>query len=123
MKTELNPNARKWVDALRSGEYQQGRAYLVRMSPEGWQHCCLGVACELAAESGAPVRREEYPDVVRFNNEGSALPDSVAKWLGLRSRCGHFENDAKALYLENDNGKTFAEIADIIESQPQGLFA
>lgn len=34
---------RLWVEALRSGEYEQGRTWL----RENDRYCCLGVACEL----------------------------------------------------------------------------
>ena len=47
----LNPNAQKWVDALRSGEYKQTRGAL-RGDDEGNEpkFCCLGVACDLYAK-------------------------------------------------------------------------
>lgn len=49
-KVKLNPNAQKWVDALRSGKYQQGAGCL---SAEG-KFCCLGVACEvMKAKTGS----------------------------------------------------------------------
>jgi hypothetical protein len=47
--TKLNPNAQKWVEALRSGKYQQTR-YLI--SRKDGKYCCLGVACELAIAEG-----------------------------------------------------------------------
>lgn len=36
----------KWLKALRSGEYKQGRNTLY--NPDTDQYCCLGVLCELA---------------------------------------------------------------------------
>ena len=46
----LNPNAQKWVDALRSGEYTQGQSCL-RKTVEGVStFCCLGVACDIYAQ-------------------------------------------------------------------------
>ena len=47
--------AEKWLEALRSGEYNQGDTYLkINKIPEGGIkdtevcfHCCLGVAAEL----------------------------------------------------------------------------
>ncbi len=47
MKSALK---KKWVEALRSGDYQQGRLYLRRgnsMMPD--RLCCLGVLCNVAA--------------------------------------------------------------------------
>ena len=37
----MNENAKKWVKALRSGEFEQGTGYLRK----GDKFCCLGVAC------------------------------------------------------------------------------
>ena len=48
MKREL---LNKWIDALRSGEYEQGNGVLCLESatePEKLFHCCLGVLCEVA---------------------------------------------------------------------------
>lgn len=40
---------RKWVEALRSGEYKQGRSSLKQKSgDESYKYCCLGVAAEIA---------------------------------------------------------------------------
>ena len=43
----MNANAKKWVRALRSGKYKQGREWL----RAGDTFCCLGVACELAIKA------------------------------------------------------------------------
>lgn len=44
MKPELK---KRWVKALRSGKYKQGKNYLRRQTPEGDRYCCLGVLCEI----------------------------------------------------------------------------
>lgn len=38
----------KWIDALRSGRYQQGRAVLRQETPSGIYHCCLGVLADVS---------------------------------------------------------------------------
>lgn len=44
----MNPEwKKKWVEALRSGKYKQGKEALCF----GDKYCCLGVLCEIA---GAP---------------------------------------------------------------------
>jgi hypothetical protein len=43
---------KKWIEALRSGKYKQGREYLKK---DGF-HCCLGVACEIYNEHFADER-------------------------------------------------------------------
>lgn len=44
---------KKWVAALRSKKYQQGRLYL---RDEGISYCCLGVACRVAGISGEEIK-------------------------------------------------------------------
>ena len=46
--------------------------------------------------------------------------DSVREWLGLREDAGNHGNISLA--SENDSGESFIDIADIIESEPEGLF-
>lgn len=109
----LNPNAKKWVEALRSGKYRQGKNAL---ATEDGRYCCLGVACELAAAEGVAQK----VGFGQFDGAKFELPASVIEWLGLNDSCGGFEGDA--LCLMNDAGKRFKTIADVIESQPEGLF-
>jgi hypothetical protein len=44
MKAELK---KRWVEALRSGWYRQGRGCLRRNNKGADEHCCLGVLCDL----------------------------------------------------------------------------
>jgi len=41
--------AEKWIEALRSGKYQQGRGQLYSINNDNY--CCLGVACEVAGHT------------------------------------------------------------------------
>lgn len=90
MDTELK---KKWVAALRSGEYPQGR--LAFKNAGGY--CCLGVLNE--------VGRLGYGDAAGFfmGKSGEAA-------------CGIPESRQALLYSMNDEGKSFAEIADYIEA-------
>ncbi|TGP34041.1 MULTISPECIES: hypothetical protein [unclassified Mesorhizobium] len=104
-----------WVQALRSGEYEQGRKRLHLDS----RYCCLGVACVLAG-------KDEYDMGARLNL--SNLYD-VMEFYGLRDHNGAYgePNDMSDSYRvclaqKNDSGTPFAAIADIIESEPPGLF-
>jgi hypothetical protein len=116
----LNENAKKWVAALRSGEYRQGKNYLNNAG----KFCCLGIACELASQEGVTTKKVAFRDnheVLPYDGNVLSLPTSVKKWLGLRLELGQYGNGSLA-HL-NDTDKTFAEIADVIESEPVGLFA
>lgn len=122
----MNDNAKKWVAALRSGKYRQGTSFL---NADG-RLCCLGVACEVALTSAVElhisVDSADYPSrraVVRYDGERRILPRAVQDWLGLQTSVGSFDSTiGSSLTDMNDNGSTFAVIADFIESDPKGLF-
>jgi len=121
MKTTLNPVAKKWVKALRSKKYKQGKSHL---NKDG-RYCCLGVACDLAVKAG--VIEEGVigsGGSIYYDGGDGVLPDSVAEWLGLSSACGGFTVKGKDtdLTILNDGGRRFTTIAKIIESKPDGLF-
>lgn len=42
----------KWIEALRSGAYTQGRMRLKLCSSKGPSYCCLGVLCDLIDPNG-----------------------------------------------------------------------
>lgn len=122
-----------WTTALRSGEFRQGRGKLVTISPSGVaRHCCLGVLCELAVREGVVeriVREDALGDKhVAFAVPGHVhdinyLPYAVQQWAGLSSRNPRVGTELDAyggrptLASSNDTGKTFAQIADIIETE------
>lgn len=111
-----------WVHALRGGEYQQGRKCLKRVTPEGDQHCCLGVACEVFAGDGYDIERLLLGNEVFFDYRSAFLPERVQKWLGLKTRDGRSDTLYALFELHDSGNKTFREIADIIDSEPEGLF-
>jgi hypothetical protein len=123
---KLNKNATAWVKALRSGKYKQTIGQLTEVNPETGEivgHCCLGVACELALKAGVPLKTETQNYYVRYNKESSLiLPTMVQKWLGLSCLNGQFGDDGKSLASENDTGKSFKQIARIIEQNAKELF-
>lgn len=65
-------NGRKWVRALRSGEYVQGTAQLRTGGPDAFKHCCLGVATDLYD-----------PELCNQSACHGVMPGEVADWLGL----------------------------------------
>jgi hypothetical protein len=106
MKPEIT---RRWIEALRSGEYEQGRGFL---KLDG-RYCCLGVLCDLAAKDGAfewagePLHADTLPrPVAEWADAGSQQIDGVS-----------FPDFAEA----NDyRGATFHEIADVLECLMEG---
>lgn len=105
-----------WIAALRSGEYVQGRGQLV----SGNKFCCLGVACDVFWKNN-PGQIVKTP--VSYGGFIISLPEIVQEWYGLNSQCGVFDRQTDSLLFRNDEKRqTFSEIADLIESEPKGLF-
>ena len=128
----LNENAQKWVETLRSGVYEQGQHQL---RYEDF-YCCLGVACEVYRKEVGGVW--EQAQIALFsdadadggtwwfgsdpeNKQADVLPTMVAEWLGLKDEKGSYGEES--LTFLNDEGASFDEIADVIEKEPEGLFA
>lgn len=121
-KKPLNKNAQKWVQALRSGKYKQTKSVLRYES----RFCCLGVACEVYNQEMKRLHKKQLKTiitdgkVVAYDNCEQILPLKVQHWLNLSTRDGDF-GDGDLVEM-NDNGKTFRQIARVIERQPENLF-
>lgn len=96
----------KWVAALRSGEYVQGRGQL-RTSVD--EFCCLGVLCSIyALENSDFTATHTDHNGYEYDGEWLVLPTGVQQWAGLP--------DEQVVLIEmNDGNSTFDEIADYIE--------
>lgn len=91
---------KRWVAALRSGEYKQGKSNLYI---DG-KYCCLGVACIVAGMTHDTIDGDSLiNNDIKFSIVPIVLHDSLGDNIGLR------------LAIMNDNGKSFSEIADYIE--------
>ena len=123
----MNENVKRWVAALRSGEYEQGRKALRSIDDK---FCCLGVACELSREEldldlyYTRPDPDGNPTEVLYDGSHGALPKKTMKWLGLNFPVGSFciGPEGHNLACLNDDGMTFDQIADVIEYGPNGLF-
>lgn len=125
-KKTQDARIKKWVEALRSGEYAQGKNVL---RDGNNRYCCLGVACEIYhQETGkGEWRLSDSAEYYFFEDdnqkEPAVLPNEVVKWLGIKSTLGGWQSDeAKSLVILNDGGEDFNEIANVIESRPEGMF-
>ena len=113
---EQEMNRKAWVEALRSGEYEQTTGFL--HTDNGY--CCLGVACEV---SGLGRWKNDVDRQFYITNDDdrqtTVLPDKVRQWLGLYDNGGvaiHTDNSKVDLTELNDGGASFEEIADKIEN-------
>jgi hypothetical protein len=117
-----------WLADLRSGEYEQAKGKLCEIREDGsMAFCCLGL---LEHKLG---RLESGMDRETSNSE--VPPSTVATLLGLPINehtdpmdIGHFNPEVIIIIgasasVANDNGRTFAEIADGLElARKQGLY-
>lgn len=131
----------KWIRALRSGKYEQGKGSL----KDGSNFCCLGVLCDLHAKEtnrgkwlgGDGLDSDNYKVIGAHGPaEGALLPSAVARWAGIRSGPQEITfytsrgKESKTIYAPilvdsegikvradelNDNGANFTEIADAIK--------
>lgn len=114
----MNPEVKeKWVAALESGEYKQGKQALKTV--EGF--CCLGVLCDIhAKETGGEWENNRdlrigTSDASYLSCEAS-LPQVVVAWAGLNSANPVVGGD----YLAELNDRTdigFKGIAAIIKEK------
>lgn len=128
MKPEV---AKIWVDALRSGEYTQGKQALKFTGADGGEcyHCCLGVLCELYDKHNEEnlTRNTKYnldKIVLSFDMQTELLPEKVREWAGLDNVGGWFGDHMGkrcSLAIMNDAGYSFEEIADTIEKNVENL--
>ncbi len=68
------------VDALRSGEFRQGKDAL--RTRDGERYCCLGVATEVARRNGLSFS-EGAPDKFPWDMTHQVMCVPVARWFGL----------------------------------------
>lgn len=118
MNAEEQKRARElWVEALRSGDYAQTDAAL----QDSFGYCCLGVLCDVAEHNGINVAREPsgYLHGAELNQQ-----TAVMEWAGIQNGEGWFHTPTgrESLAGLNDDEASFQRLADIIESEPEGLF-
>ena len=129
----MNPEVKqKWIDALRSGKYEQGSEKLRTVSG----YCCLGVLCDLYAQEhntewefrGNEETNLQPKDYWYFEDQSEFVPESVMDWAGFTENCPVVKIDVEEddedswFYHEgladlNDSGYTFNELSKLIQEQ------
>lgn len=126
----------EWLKRLRSGDYTQGTGVL---RDDNDNYCCLGVLCQIAVEEGVipePALHKDkqwarymYDQTTYLDGHvagaTTVLPMSVREWAGLAQDDGSYkdgENIRSLAWLNDTQNASFEEIADVIESEPDGLF-
>ncbi len=100
---------RKWVSALRSGEYKQGR---YRLMEDNGSFCCLGVLTDLVVKESEGKYR--WDDDSGFTYDQGVLPGEVTDIVGLYS-CDPYVKETTLSSWNDDKGADFNQIADLIE--------
>lgn len=127
----MNPEVKqKWVDALRSGEYKQGKSRLRRVK-DGYAPrrkrdsywCCLGVLTDLYSKEFNNGQGWKWDKVGAFwywkTSHKDYLSDEVMEWAELNyddpvvSIKSYAEG--RSLATINDGGFSFDKIAAFIE--------
>jgi hypothetical protein len=99
----------KWVEALRSGEYTQGRGSLKDNYDGDIKHCCMGVLAEVAGLELTPEETTSSSTRWLFMGDQGYLSDPTLKSLGLDYGI------QSVLIAKNDTSSTFEDIADYID--------
>jgi len=108
---------RKWIKALRSGEYRKSTAVLKRFfRTTEPRHCCIGVLCELVKDDFEDAKNliQRRPDF-----GGHASRTSVGAIMDFRTlgHVGLSNEHQKTLTNMNDKGASFDRIANWIEKR------
>lgn len=123
-KEEQKKNRAKLVEDLRSRQHKQTRGQLF----DGEGYCCLGRACYIYSKECGCGQFILDDNEWFFSLNGASLKtypnSSVADYFGFSTNSGSFIDKCgikSCLSWMNDHGATFEEIANIIESEPEGL--
>ncbi len=103
----------KWIDALRSGKYEQGRGSL----HPGDKYCCLGVICDVIDPTGWQAL-DKFTSIMRYygvrehkyDGNEAKLTRNIREQIGLRG------SDMEILIDMNDERVDFITIAKWIKN-------
>ena len=100
------------VEALRSGEYAQGRGYLACEPGSGCYYCVLGVVADVLLDTHWTKQQNSGVWMLSGSSSHATIDNKLAQEIGLT-----IEEQVRA-YSINDNGlHSFRELADMIESE------
>lgn len=121
--------ATKWIKALRSGKYQQGREVLHSNDYGIDSFCCLGVLCVLYQQDRRS-KKKKMLDVddqwgnVTYDGSDTHLPDAVREWAGMKTNDGSWDSEngnSNLTYLNDEKRNSFKTIASVIEKNVENL--
>jgi hypothetical protein len=96
---------KKWIAALDSGEYKQGKFKLQHKD----KYCCFGVGCMVIVP-----KTKRYMYGSRLYGTHADCQPFAPEWL--KQINGNFQNKTGTFLTDlNDQGYTFSEIATLLE--------
>ena len=114
--------AKKWVDALESGEYLQTTGCLLQKGDVDCAFCAVGVLVDLyVRDTNAEWQFDNDEEFGYMNGYYMTLPPEVAKWAGINDDERHLIEIASdgVVGLNDTYCKTFPEIAMFIKEKFQ----
>jgi hypothetical protein len=97
----------EWLRALRSGDYQQGKATL--RGPNGF--CCLGVLCDVVNPNAWVPANVPQAGMYRWYGERTILPEDFKVAAGVDD-----DAESELVNMNDHEDRNFDEIADWIEN-------
>ena len=122
----MKPEIKKvWVDTLKSGTVKQAKDKLCKLENDEYSFCCLGVLCEIY-NADMRLKKKKQLEINKvisskgycfsYNGCIAGLPEEVQKWSGITTNLGQLPfPHVQDLAGMNDSGKTFKQIAKIID--------
>lgn len=117
----MNPEVKKkWLDALRSGKYKQGKDQLKQEQDGDCAYCCLGVLCDLFVKE---MNISWDNQILKYD---LFMPtEHVREWAGVsfnsaftvKTEIDGSMQDVRLDVLNDKHNYTFEQIADLIEKQ------
>ena len=124
----LKERRKQLIDALRSGNYQQSYFRLRKKNlniPPHYTYCVLGVACQVSGLGWWDNDTYEIKNTYQPDPSNVQMPNEVAFYYGFNDTDASFKNeDGNWVSLDqlNDDKWDFEQLADLIESEPKGMF-
>lgn len=128
MNAEQVELVRKWIEALRSGEYKKAKHLLMSLTKTQRKpsFCCLGVLCEIKGVE----RQDDFaackgyyviPQGQTAHRHDTSIPEEIfQEWTGLLTQDEmdyHGDTLRDDLMARNDGGMSFKHIANLIEKR------
>jgi len=125
-KEEMADNRRAWIELLRSGELKQGKGRLYNREKDCY--CVWGTACKMFGDT-FNLRKEVCDIPVSDLVDEDNMEDTKVPPLRVMQAVGLLDDEVDIvapwsdtqdilynLWCMNDDGKSFDELADIIEA-------